>query len=171
MAAAPDRVGHIDWGISAAGAFNDGGTDDTAFYSTAISYGLTPYFAIGVEGGYQEADAAEDESVGTGGALADLILRIPNVHPDLVPYGVLGLGWLGSFVEDEDGVAPNNNGDDVDDSGFGWKIGGGFDWFFNPNWALNFEVAYYDASDVDLAPSSVTDSSWVTVGGGLKFVF
>lgn len=174
FAAAPDRVGHFDIGVSAAGAFNSD-SDNTGFYSMAISYGLTEWFAIGVEAGWQEASGDLDaEDLGIVPILADLTLRVPysavQIHEDLVPYLTVGLGYTAAYVTDENGTGPTNNGDDVDDSGFGWKIGGGFDWFFHPNWALNFEVAYYDSS-LDLPGSSINDTDFVTVGGGLKYAF
>ena len=170
-ALAPDRVGHFDLGVGIAGAFNDG-ADDSSFISVTTSYGVTPYLAIGVEGGWQEADGeAADETVGYVPILADFIVRVPTVHEAIVPYGVLGLGVAGVYVEDSDGSAPNNNGDDSDDTGFAWKLGAGFDWFINNNWVFNFEFAYWDA-DVDL-PATVfgSDASFWTIGAALKYVF
>lgn len=170
FAAAPDRVGHFDIGLNAGGAFNDK-VEDVGFYSATVSYGFLPWFAVGVEGGWQEGEAASDEEVGSVPIMADLIFRVPNVHESLVPYGVIGLGAIGTYVEDDNGIAPTNNGDDVDDTTFGWKIGGGVDWFLNPNWVINAEVAYYD-SDPDLPRASVDGTaSWVSLTAGLKFVF
>jgi opacity protein-like surface antigen len=85
---------------------------------------------------------------------------------------VLGLGAIGNYVTDDDGSAPLNNGDDVDDTSFAWKLGVGFDWFLNPNWMATFEVAWFDG-DTDLPRSGVDGDagSFVTVAGGLKFAF
>ena len=172
FAAAPDRVGHAELGVLGGGAFNDSGADDAGFIQAAWDYGVTPYIALGVEGGWQEASGSfSSEDVGSVHIMGDIILRNPDWHDNLVPYGILGLGVIGQYVTDEDGGAPTNNGNDVDDTGFGWKLGGGLDWFINPNWVLNFEVAWFSSS-VDLPGSSVANGvDYWTVGGGIKFVF
>ena len=105
-----------------------------------------------------------DDDLGVVPVLADIIIRIPTVHEAMVPYGVLGLGGAGVYVE-------RDNQDDVDDTAFAWKLGGGFDWFINTNWIFNFEFAYWDA-DVDL-PGTEADNGydWWTVGVSLKYVF
>lgn len=166
---APDRVGRFDWGVGVSGAFNEN-VDDAVFLSTAIAYGVTPYIAIGVEAGWQEADGADDETVGFVPILADIIVRIPNIHESIVPYGVLGLGGAGVYVTDDDGEG-SSNGDDSDDTGFAWKLGAGFDWFIDSNWIFNFEFAYWSI-DVDLPLTSVgSDASYWTLGVGLKYLF
>ena len=163
QALAPDRVGHWDLGVGIAGSFNEG-ADDSSFVSVTTAYGVTPYLAIGVEGGWQEADGSSEETVGYVPILADFILRIPTVHEAIVPYGVLGLGAAGVYVE-------KDNADDSDDTGFAWKLGAGFDWFLNTNWLFNFEFAYWGI-DVDLPRTSVgTDSSFWTIGVALKYLF
>ena len=168
---APDRVGHVDWGIGIAGAFNDG-ADDSSFLSTSVAYGVTPYIALGVEAGWQEAGGkADDETVGWVPILVDIIVRVPTVHEALVPYGILGLGVGGVYVTDDNGDGPNNNGDDSDDTGFAWKIGLGFDYFINSNWIVNLEWAFWD-TDVDLPTTSFgSDASFWTLGVALKYVF
>ena len=174
FAAAPDRVGHLDIGVSGGGAFNDGNVDDSGYVQTALSWGVFPWLGIGVEGAWQEADGASDETVGRADVLADFIFRAPTPNvlgEDIVPYGIVGLGAQGQWVEDSDGVAPNNNGDDVDDTVFAWKLGLGADWFFNPNWALNVELSWIFA-DPDLPGSSVDgDGDSFNIGGGIKYVF
>jgi hypothetical protein len=169
-ALAPDRVGHWDLGVGIAASMNDG-ADDSSFISAATSYGVTPYLAIGVEGGWQEADGdAADETIGYVPILADFIVRIPTVHEAIVPYGILGLGVAGVYVEDSDGSG-RSNGYDSDDTGFAWKLGAGFDWFLNTNWIFNFEFAYWSA-DVDLPATSFgSDASFWTIGVGLKYMF
>ena len=161
---APDRVKQVDWGVGVSAAFNSS-SDDTAFISTAVSYGITPYIAIGVETGWQEADGdSQDDTVGFVPILADLIFRVPTVHESIVPYGILGLG--GSYVY----VDNDSRGDD-DDTGFSWKLGGGIDWFINTQWIFNFEFAYWDA-DVNLPRTSLgNDASFWTLGVGLKYLF
>ena len=161
---APDRVGHFDLGVGVAGAFNDG-ADDSVFVSVATSYGVTPYLGLGIEGGWQEADGdSTSETVGYVPILFDIILRIPTVHEAMVPYGILGLGGAGVYVE-------KDNADDSDDTGFAWKLGAGFDWFLNSNWIFNFEFAYWDA-DVDLPRTTLgSDANFWTVGVALKYLF
>ena len=165
-ATAPDRVGHVEMGILGGGAFNDK-ADDTGYIQGNIDYGVTPWIALGVEGGWQEANLSATEDQGAAQMMFDIILRIPNhpFHEQLVPYGVLGLGAVWGYVDD-------NNNNDSDDSGFGWKLGAGLDWFINDNWAINFEFAYF-GSDVDLPRSSAGNdaSDFWTLGAGLKYIF
>jgi opacity protein-like surface antigen len=178
-AAAPDRVQHLEIGVLAGGAFNDA-SEDTGYVQANVAYGITPWIAIGVEGGWQESDTdlaplgGSSEELGIGLVLADIIVRIPNhpFHEQLVPYFVLGLGAGDAYVTNDSGTSNVRNGDDVDDMGFAWKLGGGLDWFINDNWAIYGEVAYVDV-DADLPGTSVGSDSidfW-TVGAGLKFVF
>jgi len=170
-----DRVGRVDWGILGGGAFNDT-IDEAGYVQTSVSYGVTPWIAIGVEGGWQQADgAASHEETGIVQVMGDIIVRVPEhpFHEALVPYGVLGLGVIGVYTEAEP-TATTQNGDDADDTVFGWKLGAGFDWFLNQNWAINFEVAYFDSSELDLAPTSMGNNAEIdfwTVGGGLKWVW
>ncbi len=161
---APDRVGHFDWGVGIAGSFADE-SEDAAFVSTAVSYGVTPYVGVGVEGGWQESDGSvTTETVGVVPILADIIIRVPTIHESIVPYGILGLGGAGVYVERDDQ-------DDVDDTSFAWKLGAGADWFINPNWIFNFEFAYWGISS-DLPGTSVADDfDFWTVGVGLKYLF
>ncbi|OGW91367.1 MAG: hypothetical protein A3D28_00310 [Omnitrophica bacterium RIFCSPHIGHO2_02_FULL_63_14] len=175
FAMAPDRTGRLDIGVSGGGAFNDGGMEDAGYVQGNASVGvINQYWAVGIESGYQEADAAADETVGKVSILGDIIFRVPPPHwldENLVPYALLGLGVVGTYVEDEDGVAPTNNGDDVDDTDFAVKIAGGFDWFFHPNWAVVFELGYI-FNDPSLPGSSVDgDGDYLTVTGGIKYLF
>ena len=169
-ALAPDRVDRFDVGVGIAGALNDG-AENATFISASAAYGVTPYLAIGVEGGWQEADGnATDETVGYVPILADIIVRVPNVHETIVPYGILGLGIAGVYVADSDGSG-NNNGNDSYDTGFAWKLGAGFDWFLNANWIFNGELAFWDA-DVNLPLTSFGDrASFWTIGVALKYMF
>ena len=172
FAVAPDRVGKIDLGVYGAGAFNNEDADDAGYIGLNLSYGLTPYFAIGLSGGWQEADTNNSlDAVGEGVFMADLILRAPTLHDSLVPYGVLGLGAIGAYVERNLNSTNANDANDVDDKAFGWKLGGGVDWFVNSNWIAYFEAAYYD-TDVSLPGTNVPSGvDFTTVGGGIKYVF
>lgn len=162
---APDRVDKWELGLGVAAGMNDE-ADDAVFVSTEVSYGVTPYIGLGVEAGWMESDGdgPGEATVGVVPVLADIYLRIPTVHEALVPYGVLGLGGAGVYVE-------RDNLDDADDTAFTWKLGGGLDYFINPNWIFNFEFAYWSAS-VDLPTTSITDDfDWWTIGLSLKYVF
>ncbi len=161
---APDRVGRYDWGVGIAGLTADE-ADTAAFISTAVSYGVTPYVGVGVEGGWAESDGSDsNDTIGVVPILVDLIIRIPTVHETIVPYGILGLGGAGVYVQ-------RDNRDDVDDTSFAWKLGAGADWFINSNWLFNFEFAYWGVS-ADLPGTSITDDyDFWTVGVGLKYLF
>jgi opacity protein-like surface antigen len=170
-AAAPDRVNRLEIGVSGGGAFNESGLDDAGYAQANVAYGVHRNIAIGVEGGWQEGDtdALNEESIGIGLVLADIIVRCPDVHDALVPYFVVGLGGAGAYATNENGTGALQ-GDDSDDTAFAWKLGGGLDWFINPNWVINFEVGWVDL-DVELQTASTQPSEMLTVTGGLKFVF
>jgi len=160
---APDRVGKWDLGLGVAAGLNDS-VEDSVFVYGQISYGVTPYIGLGVEAGWQEADGGSNETIGVVPVMADIIIRVPTIHEALVPYGIIGLGGAGVYAE-------LDNQDDVDDTGFAWKLGAGADYFINPNWIFNFEFAYWSA-DVSLPTTSVgEDFDWWTVGVSLKYVF
>lgn len=169
-AQAPDRVGQWDFGVFADFAFN-GDSDDTGFFGASAAYGVTPWIALGLEAGWQESELSQDpdSDLGLVPIMADIIVRFPNTHQTIVPYGVLGLGVIGAYVADDNGVSPSNDGDDVDDISFGWKIGIGADWFVNDKWIVNFEWAYYN-SDPDLQRFDADVDFW-TLGAGLKYVY
>ena len=170
--AAPDRAGRWDIGLVTGGAFNDkSAIDDTGYLGANVSYGVTPEIAVGVEGGWQEAgtNADNEESIGVGNIMGDVIYRVPTVQGAFVPYAVLGLGLAGTYVTNEDGTGPKEGADDYDTS-FAWKLGGGVDWFFQTDWALNLELAYTDTRP-SLPRASVRSSSYWTLTGGIKRIF
>ncbi len=173
-AEAPDRVGRWDLGVYGAGAMNDGEVDDAGYIGMSMSYGMTPYIRLGVSSGWQESDVDNASEVETGSVdvMGDIIIQNPYLHDTLVPYLIVGLGVIGTYVTDENGIAPTNNGDDVDDTSFGWKIGAGLDWFVNDNWIVNFQVAWLDSSN-DLPGTTIDGDGgdYFLVGGGLKFAF
>lgn len=169
-----NRVGRLDLGVHGAGTFVDAsGVDDSGWIGASTSWGLTPGLAIGASGGWTEADGGGGRDVGLADITGDVILRIPAWMPQwnwdtrFVPYAIGGLGAMWGYTDEFDR-------DDRDDAAFAWKAGGGFDWFLNPNWALNFEATYHSAEDdlpVDAVPADDQEIDFWNVGGGVKFVF
>lgn len=174
FASAPDRVNHVDIGVVGGGAFVDSsGIDDTGYIGLNLAYGITPNVAVGIEGGWWEADGSDvnDETVGAGNIMGDIIVRIPTLHDALVPYGILGLGFAGTYVTNENGNGANRGQDDYDGS-FAWKLGGGLDWFVTEHWIANFEIAFVGTDPTfDTARTDVKDSDYWTVVGGVKYAF
>ena len=171
-ASAPDRVNKLDWGIEGGGALPTGnGMDDAGLLQTNLSYGLSPWVAVGLEGSWWEANtsAPNGESIGVGTILADIILRVPTLHDQIVPYGILGFGYAGTYMENEP-TTPAQQGADNDDSSFAWKLGGGVDWFLNSNWVANFELSY-NGNSPTLPQASTSDSDFWSVVGGIKYIF
>ncbi|MCG3176554.1 MAG: hypothetical protein MOGMAGMI_01512 [Candidatus Omnitrophica bacterium] len=165
LATAPDRVGKVDLGGYVAGAFNDNSIDDAAYVGLNMSYGVTPWIALGVEGGWQQGEhESEPGEVGIANIMGDVILRWHIEGQEFVPYGVLGLGAASGYASIEDR-------DDRDDSAFAWKLGGGVDWFVNSNWALNFEASWTDPGDLPSGSTANDDLDYVAVGGGIKYLF
>ena len=172
FAGAPDRVNALDWGLEGGFALTDGsGMDDAGYIQTNLSWGLTPWMAVGIEGGWWEANtsAANNESIGVGQILGDFILRAPNVHDQIVPYAVLGLGYAGVYMQNEPST-PAQEGADNDDGSFAWKLGGGIDWFLNSNWAVNFELAF-NGNGATMPQASTENADFWNLVGGIKYVF
>lgn len=168
--AAPDRFGKFDLGVNVSGAFNENTAEDDGWVGLSLSYGVLNWLAIGVEGGWQDANTSSPgEELGVATLMGDVILRLPIEDWPFVPYGVVGLGMMAAYITDEEGVAPTDNGDDVDDKTFAMKYGIGFDFWFQDVWYLNFEAAFYDGGP-DLPNSSIAgdDVEFWTVGGGAK---
>ena len=169
---APDRVNKLDWGIEGGGVLTDGsGMDDAGFIQTNLSYGLTPWIAIGIEGGWWEANtsAANNESIGVGEILGDIIVRVPTIHDKIVPYALFGMGYAGTYMQNEP-ATPAQQGADNSDGSFAWKIGGGLDWFLNENWAANFEFGF-NGNGSSLPQASTNNSDFWSIVGGIKYIF
>lgn len=166
--AAPDRVGRVDLGFNVSAALNDGDVDDTAYFGLNASYGIMPWLALGVSGGWQEGDLDNTQfpgDVGIANVMADIILRHQTPDSPYVPYAVLGLGGVGAYLDQE-------NQNDDDDTTFGIKLGLGVDYFINDNWALNLEGAYVIAdNDLRNDRNVVDGTDYATFGGGAKYVF
>ena len=191
--AAPDRTGKWDAGVSVAGALStDDEIDSTVQIGGNVAYGVTEWFAVGFEGGWQNHGSDDAAVAGTTIAgpditgvplFGDLIFRVPTGQEQFTPYGIVGLGVVVWDADDIDAVilgVPVHAETDIDTE-FAAKLGGGLDWFLNDNWILNFEVAYVFTNPNATATAtgggiSVTveddvDLDYWTIGGGLKFVF
>jgi hypothetical protein len=72
-------------------------------------------------------------------------------YDSFVPYAIVGLGALTTYedLKYKDGQSRNCK---TSEWGFGGRVGLGFDYYFNPSWALGFEGAYvFGTGDVDTA--------------------
>ena len=166
--AAPDRVGRVALGFNVSAAINEGDVDNSAYFGLNASYGLMPWLALGISGGWEEGDIDNAQfpgEVGIANVMADVILRYQTQDSPYVPYAVLGLGGVGSYL------AQDNQNDD-DDTTFGIKLGLGVDYFINDNWILNLEGAYFIAdNDLRNATTTVDGTDHATLGGGVKYAF
>lgn len=173
-----DRTARLDLGVYLADHASDTSSIDDSFWIGGnLSYGILPWLAIGADGGWTRAgtsSANNNVDLDVSEAMGDFIFRVPSGvygwNERLIPYGVVGLGAIWTNTrKGNTGVLTNRHG-----SAFGWKLGGGADWFLNEHWALNFEADYYSAEDdvpVSNVPGQDKQISFWTIGGGLKFVF
>ena len=183
--AMPERTQKTDMGFQIGGLSPSAAHIDTGvYYGLNAAYGINDWFAVGVEGGYE--DTKTRFTIGTNEhnpglsyipLFADLIVRHSMVEYGAVPYGVLGLGML--FMNDHGTGTLNDSHLKLEtDNSFAIKLGAGVDWFINEKWALNFEASYVwaaaDAKIVDLTTSDTVDSAslnYWTILGGLKYLF
>jgi opacity protein-like surface antigen len=166
-----DRTYRWDAGLNLSGAVaGDEGIDDGVFIGGNVSYGFQPWFALGLEAGYQDT-STENDDLSAVPIFVDGIFRFPNhqMNAPIVPYGVVGVG---AIIWDYEGTDEISQLDDNIDSSFAVKGGAGVDWFLNPNWALNLEIAYvYADDDIELTRTTRSDLDYWTVGGGIKYIF
>ncbi len=188
--ASPDRTGKIDMGVNVSSAFStDSEVNTAAYVGGNIAYGVNKYFAVGFEGGWQrhEIDDVTDSGITIFGPklsgvplFGDLIFRMPIENQNIVPYGLVGLGTVLWSIDDTSatgGVLVNTKVSDA----FAVKLGGGFDWFLNDNWIINFDASYVfdrarETQTASLGGLSVSASQnakldYWNVGGGIKYLF
>lgn len=191
--AAPDRVGKIDVGINVSGAIpTDAEADGGVAVGGDMAYGVNKWFAVGFSAGWQgtKLKSVTDGVVTIAGTdvngvpiFGELILRLPIENQQFVPYGLVGLGTVIWSVDDTtatDGIHTAKVGVKANNA-FAVKLGGGFDWFLNNNWILNFDAAYvFDRADVTgtvtsggLSASATEHQKldYWTIGGGVKYLF
>lgn len=180
-----DRVGKFDAGFHVGGLVSDSGKVNAAtYFGGNVAYGVSDWFAVGVEGGY--GDSRTSFNIGGNDhkahisripLFADLIFRYSRPENDYVPYGLLGLGALFTDIHGTGTLLSSNLKLDIDNS-FAVKLGAGVDWFVTDHWILNFETSYVwvdaDANVTNLAGGSTLDSApldyWM-VTGGAKYLF
>lgn len=184
--AAPDRTGKWDAGVNVSELIpDDDEVDGTVYVGGTAAYGVTEWFALGVESGWASLDV-EDSSQFFGFSdwgeltgiplMGDFILRVPIKDSPVNPYAVVGLGVIFWDFDESDRVS--SLGVEVDvDAAFAAKFGAGFDWFINDNWIINFEGGYV-MSDTDVtlrvggvsATANIETDYWM-IGGGIKYLF
>lgn len=195
--AVPNRVGKSEIGINVSAlepSLDD--ADTSVFIGGNYAYGVNEWLAIGVESGWAESDVDPDDTVSVVPLLADIIFRVPmTAEQPIAPYGVVGLGvnfWdysvgSGTIAALNSALASIGSATRVTsltvdpDPTFAAKIGGGFDWFINEHWAVNFEASYTISDfEGDTSVSSTggafpisidEDGDYWMVGGGLKYQF
>jgi len=167
-----DRTGRFDTGVYAAGTFIEGGdADNSGFVGVDASYGLRPWAAVGVEGGWTETSSELGQDLEIAIFMAEMIVRFNEARREwngyrFAPYVSFGAGGIWSSLDRPAG--------DGDDSSIGWKAGIGADWFLNKNWALNLEADYYQSIDelpIDSSTNPENKLDFWTVGGGLKYAY
>ena len=180
-----DRVGKMDAGFQIGGLLaTDDNVDAGAYYGATFSYGIYPWFAIGVEGGCE--DSKTNFSAGSTTYEAglsriplffDLIFRYGKPENDFVPYSVLGLGGVFTSVHGA-GTLNTDNKKLEADSSFAAKFGLGLDWKVSDHWMLNVEGSYVwaaeDAEIKDRTSFALVDSAnldYWTITGGAKYLF
>lgn len=180
---AEDLAGRFSVGIAGGGIFpKDSDIDDTYYVGGNFAYGINEYFAIGAEAGYTSWDD-EEAGVDYGEVeaiplLADLYLRRPVEVGEniLVPYVVGGVGVIFWDYEESDLLTSNAITVDMD-AELGVKAGGGFDYFFTENSAINIEGAYiWSDADMSVAAfglygAATIDTDYWLATGGFKHYF
>lgn len=155
------------------------GDNNHGLYPNAkLGYDWTPYIGTEIESGWMlfdyDVDGRDLGNVHAVPILFNLTLKYPVDR--FVPYVVGGTGvFLFSFDETND---QNIDDVDFDRAAYGFKAGGGFDYYVSEHWALNVESGYYfmlgaDAertvAGVRIGEDANLDSFYA--GAGLKFKF
>lgn len=176
-----DLSGRWGVGVHAAAAIPRDEDADSGFtFGGSFVYGIADYVAIGVEAGYVEfrtkvlnVDFGDLQGVPVL-AIAQWRLPFMTGTSEAAVYLVGGLGVIfWNFDEDEQALGL---GADIDsNTSFAAKLGGGLDWFINPNLALNFETSYMFSGDsVTLGAPGLSESAelktdYWQVGGAIKY--
>jgi opacity protein-like surface antigen len=163
--------------------------------SARLGYDLNKYFGVELESGWSVFDFQTDEgavksrlgvaNITDAGSLhvVPLLFNVTAKYPmqQFVPYAVGGTGVFFYEFENSNQMKNTNAKLDIDSAAFGFKLGGGLDYYLTENLALNFESGFWFVNDPDLVikdTSSAEDilsnkadvDTWY-VGGGLKYKF
>ena len=186
LAEMPDRTGKLDAGFHVGGLLPDSSNLNSAvYYGGTVAYGVTDYFAVGMEGGYGDSRTSFNVNGVSHNAhitriplFLDLIYRYTKKQENgYVPYGVLGLGALFSDIHGTGTLLSANQKLDMDNS-FACKLGLGVDWYISNQWMLNLDLGYIlvdgEAKVKNLANNNTLDSAdmnyWM-ITGGAKYLF
>jgi|GEM_PF-2164630 len=146
-----------------------------------IGYDINQYFAVEAESGWMfynaESDNIDAGTLNIVPLLGNIIGKYP-VTEELVPYASGGFGVFFFGFNESDQLERAGAEIDFDNAAVGFKAAVGADYWFQPNWALNFETGYYFIPDPDVRGSVAGTKfagegevdAWF-VGGGLKYKF
>ena len=180
LSPAKDLTGKTSVGLNVAGLFSsDGNLDNTVYVGGTFDYGLSQYFAVGLESGYHSfnvnvtgRDLGDLRGIPL---LADFIVRVP-LADRWVPYGLIGLGVV--FWDFAEGDLYKDMGISVDvDPSFAAKFAIGCDYFMTDDLALSLELAYVisevelKARQGDFRATQDGNTDYGEVGIGLKYFF
>jgi opacity protein-like surface antigen len=100
-----------------------------------VSYGISEYLAVELEGGYFELKSKSGSEIGVLSGYTNLQVRAPI--KEFVPYIVGGIGM--QFYDYKKLLVDDRKDKD---SSFSYKLGGGFEYFLTQDWAFNSEASY-----------------------------
>jgi Outer membrane protein beta-barrel domain len=148
-----------------------------------LSYDVMDFIAIGLDVGWTTYDI-NDGGIDFGSVnsiliLGDIILKYPMEVGDdfvLVPFLINGFGGVITNVDESSTVTSVGGSFEVENS-FAYKLGGGFDFYFNEMIAVTFETSYlFNNADWTAKVNSASADADINcnayyVGGGLKVKF
>ncbi|GEM_PF-1188386 len=159
------------WELGVQGAFTNvesGKSDTSGWIGGNVYYGLQPWSSAGVEAGYTSTSTENGVDYEVFEFMVEVTFKLAGLKPSpdspFSPYGLLGIGRIWTWTD-----ANERSGD-----AFAWKMGGGFNWHLNKDWATFFEVAYHQAADdIPITGNGEEDTelNFWTFGGGLKRFF
>lgn len=178
-AAPSDKMNDI--GLNVSGNFySSSGQGDGVNLTARYLRTINDNVALGVESGYY-FDSKIDKATAKDGNLHGVPLLFDAVYKwqsdsQAVPYVLAGLGPI-FWGADTDSTISSAGGKTDVGTAFGVKLGGGLDWWFNEDWALNLEASYtFSSEDVTVKNAAGTQigstgTDFWAVGGGIKYRF
>lgn len=122
-------------------------------YNLAGGYRFNEYFALEVD--WEQLLGFEDSTGDADTWLLGVNAKVYPFHGIIQPFVVAGVGWASV----DDNSAPE------DDTGAGFRFGGGFDVYISRNWAINVETGYL------LPIGSLNDYGAVPLSLGVTYRF